>query len=371
MNLRDAWSEFVAMQSAYRKYGIRCLADNGVSRPRQVFETFALRLASGKLTAEDYYRTRVYRRDLSFAQKRQFISQGALHILGRSGWMMIAHDKLVAQALLEKEGVRTARILAVCHPLRSYGQARALRTVDDVRKYLESEATYPFAAKPTTGMFSYEFALVEGFETTTGMLRINGQAPIAARSFAEQCMAHSNGTLFQERLLPHPDIVQHVSPQICTLRLIVQLEHDHLRLYAAIWKIAANGNVADNYWRPGNLMARLDPDSGKIMECMSGLGPDFRLIEDSPVTGKPLRGFAVPFYREARELSFRIAPAFVGLKIQAWDIAITPDGPVALEVNGVGSVFLPQLATGRGMSDEAFQSYLARASDGFSPWSRT
>jgi hypothetical protein len=49
------------------------------------------------------------------------------------------------------------------------------------------------------------------------------------------------------------------------------------------------------------------------------------------------------------ELTRRIARAFVGLKMQAWDIAFTPEGPIPLEINFIGSLFLPQTADQRGI----------------------
>jgi hypothetical protein len=57
----------------------------------------------------------------------------------------------------------------------------------------------------------------------------------------------------------------------------------------------------------------------------------------------------------------RASQAFIGLKMQAWDVAITPDGPVPLEVNEVGSVFLPQIADQRGLDDPEFRQFIANA----------
>jgi hypothetical protein len=94
---------------------------------------------------------------------------------------------------------------------------------------------------------------------------------------------------------------------------------------------------------------------------MTGLGPDFRLVDNHPTTGLPLRGFQVPCYHEAVELTLRASRAFIGLKMQAWDVAITPEGPVPLEVNEVGSVFLPQIADQRGLDDPEFRRFIASA----------
>ena len=109
----------------------------------------------------------------------------------------------------------------------------------------------------------------------------------------------------------------------------------------------------------GNIIARLDP-MGRIEQCMTGVGPDFRIVERHPVSGRELKGFQVPFYREAVELTQRIARFFPGIKMQAWDIGITAEGPVPLEVNDVGGVFLVQMVDQRGMDDRSFREFVAR-----------
>jgi hypothetical protein len=69
----------------------------------------------------------------------------------------------------------------------------------------------------------------------------------------------------------------------------------------------------------------------------------------------------VPCYHEAVELTLRASRAFIGLKMQAWDIAIAEEGPMPLEVNEVGSVFLPQIADQRGLDDPEFRQFVANA----------
>src|SRR3546814_17168936 len=60
-------------------------------------------------------------------------------------------------------------------------------------------------------------------------------------------------------------------------------------------------------------------------------------------------GFQVPYYREAVDLALHASTAFADIRLQAWDIAITDSGPVPLEVNVVGSLFIPQLLKQQGL----------------------
>jgi hypothetical protein len=320
-----------------------------------------LRFGPGKLTAEDYYKMRVYRRSLSFEEKLLFVSRNGVGI--PRPWTVVANDKLLVYGILEYEGIRIPPIRAICHPLRSFRDRLVLRTAGEIGDYLGNGARYPFISKPVAGVFSMGLVQVEELDRASGRLRMAEGDPIPVERFAQQCLSPPDGTVFQEVLRPHPDIAAVISPRLCTLRLIVALERDHVRLFRAYWKIAAGNNVADNYWHEGNFIARLD-ESGRIEQCTTGLGPDFRIVERHPVSGRELKGFQVPFFREAVELALRIARFFPGLRVQAWDIGITAEGPVPLEVNDVGSVFLVQTVDQRGMYDRSFRDFVARVNGG-------
>jgi Sugar-transfer associated ATP-grasp len=357
VDFRKIPRELINLLVAFRNNSARARRDAGVAPVRQVLDMVRLRVGPGKLRSEDYYRMRVYRRNLSFDQKREFVSQPAVGLPRR--WDAVANDKLLCYALLEYEGVRIPEIHAICHPLRSFGKRLVLRSVSQISEYLRSAGRYPFISKPVDGMFSRGVVLVEQLESDSGLLRVGEGSPMPVQQFAEDCLSRRDGTMFQEVLRPHPDIAAQISQRLCTLRLIVLLERDDVRLFRAYWKIAAAGNIADNYWHPGNLIARLD-GTGRIEQCMTGLGPDFRIVERHPVSGQLLKGFQVPFYREAVELTQQTARAFIGMKMQAWDISVTSEGPVPLEVNDIGSVFLPQTADQHGMYDREFREYVAR-----------
>src|SRR6266542_2038571 len=103
INFRKIPKELTVLGVAFRKNAARARADNEVSPVRQVLDMVRLRLGPGRLEPEDYYKMRVYRRDLSFGSKREFASQRALGLSQR--WYTVTHDKLLAYLLLEQEGI--------------------------------------------------------------------------------------------------------------------------------------------------------------------------------------------------------------------------------------------------------------------------
>src|SRR3546814_5299793 len=79
------------------------------------------------------------------------------------------------------------------------------------------------------------------------------------------------GYLFQELLRPQEAIRAAISDRLCTLRVMLRVEDGGPRLTLTTWKISAGGNVADNYWREGNLLAKLDQKTGRSEEHTSEL----------------------------------------------------------------------------------------------------
>src|SRR3546814_11184227 len=76
---------------------------------------------------------------------------------------------------------------------------------------------------------------------------------------------------------------------------MLRVEDGGPRLTLTTWKISAGGNVADNYWREGNLLAKLDQKTGRILHCTTRLAPRHRTVEHHPRTGPPLAGLQAPF----------------------------------------------------------------------------
>lgn len=322
--------------------------------PRQLWELLVLRLGEGKLHPNDYYRLRVYRRSLSFDEKRKYFSNQAIPPKLAGLWHIIAQDKLLTYCLLNSHGIATPGLHAISHTVREYGNVTGLKNPAAVAGYLRADAPYPLIAKPIRGTFSEDVWLLERYDPATDRLVVAGGS-FTPEEFGDHCFERTTGYLFQELLRPHEAIRSAISDRLCTLRVMLTIAENEPRLTLATWKISAGTHVADNYWREGSLIAKLDQETGRILHCATGLGPRYRLVERHPKTGMPLAGFQVPCYREAVDLALRASTAFADIRMQAWDIAITDAGPLPLEVNIVGSLFIPQLVNQQGLGSGDFR----------------
>ena len=77
-----------------------------------------------------------------------------------------------------------------------------------------------------------------------------------------------------------------------------------------------------------------------------------------PDTGRAIIGTVIPEWDSLGALvkdTSRLLPA---IRTQSWDMAVTDERPIPLEVNFGGDLNLPQLASGAGVLDEAYRSHL-------------
>jgi len=212
---------------------------------------------------------------------------------------------------------------------------------------------YPVFAKPVTGIRSVGVAGLLRFDAATDSFILqNGQA-IAVDDFVREVEAYrASGYLFQEMLQPHDEIAKRCGQRLTTLRLIVGIEENGPALIHALWKVPVGDNPADNFWRPGNLLGAIDPGTGEVLRAISGVGPDQTEVDTHPDSGERLLGVTLPDWQAALDVCLQASTMFTGLRLQAWDVALTDRGPVLIEVNIGGDFNLPQLALAAGLMDQ-------------------
>lgn len=343
---------------------------HGKKLSAQITEIAKLSLGAGKLHPEEYYYYGLYDDSrFTFEAKQQFAGKRAQDKIHANctdwAWGAVAHDKLAFYGLMAGLGFPIPRIYAIYHGYRTFGAVPALSTSRALAEFLRKEMPYPFFSKPVTGMYSVGVASVEAFDATVDSLVIRSAEPAAGTVTVDTYVAdiasyYRDGYLFQERLAPHANLQEICGDCVSTARVVVRLTDEGPEITHAVWKIPAGENVADNFWRAGNMLGSVDIASGRVERVIRGVGPDQEAVEKHPDTAKPMIGAMLPDWKQLIELCLTAAKAFPGLQIQAWDIAMTRAGPVILEVNIGGDFNLPQLASGNGLLNNDYRRFLRR-----------
>lgn len=367
-NLKQLKLYFKELERAFRKNAfdseVRCLK----APLLQLIEMIQLRIGPGKIIPEDYYRYKLYD-DTQFntREKKKFMSQEAIpSSICKTTWNILANDKFIFYSLLKGFGARLPNNFALYHRCRGGGGLTILRNAKDLKRYLLSDVVYPFVIKPVDGIYSQDVRVIQSLLPDEHLLILGDGTRVDIDVFIQGIDSFGHrGMLFQELLVPHPRIEKVCGPRVCTVRMIATVSPRGPELLYGLWKVAVGRNMADNYWR-GNLIAQVDQNSGEVGRCVRGMGKDLSFHETHPDTGERLAGLMLPDWNDAKQECLHLASCFAGLPIQAWDVALTNKGPIFLEVNIVGSLFLPQLAHQMGFLDDRFENLLQSLSAGAS-----
>lgn len=156
-----------------------------------------------------------------------------------------------------------------------------------------------------------------------------------------------------QRLETNHSFFERYTDSLATIRVCLLVSKDKVQIPFAVLKLPSRDNVADSFWRPGNLACNLDVRTGTITTVRSK--DSFGTTDHTahPETGEPLLGETVPMWDRVLDLAHTCAPIFHPVRYQSMDIAVTQQGPVLIEINTGGGFDLPQLASGQGfLTDE-------------------
>lgn len=325
-------------------------------RPMElVREFFKLSRGRGKLTFQEYVQYGVYDRNVCDTDEQlKFISNllhwPITHTCCDMTWQATTEDKWLCSHILDRSGIRVPETLAVIDKSeRAYPGTLKISTAEQFRDFAKSNGVLPFFGKENRGICSFGAFVVE--EADDDFVYLKGHGAVRYEVFIDVFVGGAS-YLLQEMKTNH-GFFSRYTDGLATVRVCVLLGKSGIHVPFAVLKLPSRGNIADNFWRPGNLACNLDPRTGAILGVRSKDALGTTEHELHPETGKALLGESVPMWDRVLELVQTCAPVFQPVRYQSMDIAVSAAGPVVIEVNTGGGFDLPQLASGKGfLTDE-------------------
>lgn len=278
------------------------------------------------------------------------------HAVNRNSWWSAAEDKFAMSRILAADSLPQPETVAVIDigSARSYGGVPRIDDAKALRDLVLSRPSRSLFAKVLDGMVG-SGALVLGEADDTGL-----EVPGYGRLGYDEVIARVFGAspyLLQTRLENHPALAPFCTG-LTTIRLPAFVVGRDVAVPMAVMKLATAGNEACAFWRPGNLVCGLDVETGKVTRVAGRRGPMVASLPDHPE--RPgLKGLALPYWRQVLELHERAVRLFGAIAYQSTDIAITPDGPVLVELNYAGSFDVLQNGTGKGLLQPEVRDFFA------------
>lgn len=333
--------------------------DSGKSIFQQMWEYHKISRGPGKLDFNDYMMYRLWDDErFTFEQKRQFVSDSFYFQIVKQccdpSWWILADDKFWSYTVLGVNGFPTPETQGVfCNGDRVFGGVPTLKNGTELREFFE-QATYPIYSKPVHGIGSFGNFLIHGFED--GHVIFHDGSKMFVHEFLYE-IDGINGQLMQTMLKPHPELAP-ISNRVSTVRVIVIIQDGQAKVLSTVWKIPSNDNIADNFWRDGNMLASVDIEGGHVQRLVGYENRVPKELGQDSEAYKQLMGMQLPDWNEAVDICRRGAFHFPKLKFQSWDIGLTDNGPVVVEFNPGSSFRLSQLAEDRGFLTDEFLDFL-------------
>jgi hypothetical protein len=329
-----------------------------------------LRLSRGpsKVSFWDYTRLRLFDREFWAGEdRRNVVGQSrSLQIWTtinyRVDWWGCFDSKLASTAYLSAFGFPVILVRAICCENATASRAdRVLTDGQALRCYLQHADHYPLFGKPAEGNQSLgPLTLRRHRPDADGVETFDGRVITFDELTGELSRHYTEGYVFQPLMVPHDTIRAVCGDRLATIRVLpLRTGRETPQVLRACWKIPAGGNMADNLWHDGNLVAKLDLETGAVECVLSGSGVDLASQTHHPDTGANLIGFRLPCWDAVPATAQEAARVIEQAPLIGWGIAGLDDGPVIVEMNERPDFILPQLADSRGMLDAQLLDFMA------------
>lgn len=287
------------------------------------------------ITPDEYCDFEMEHRDSSFRDSFLGVSEQHyyLDLLNPVKYYIFARNKYAAHKMFEKAGIRTSELYCYYEPIGCVsGSSEVATNVKDVVRILKSKEVTQCVIKATEESHGDNVIVVNAIEYQE-----------------DDCELHLfNGKVMKlsDVLKGEPRIFESVIKQtkqlssfnessVNTIRFMTTLYPDgSARVIATFIKIGRAGRCVDNAGGGGNVDVCVDIETGEIKYAIQFDGwRQITEIDKHPDSDAQLNGVIIENWDAIKAEVIKFQQAFPWCKAAGWDIAITNEGPVVIEVN--------------------------------------
>jgi hypothetical protein len=343
----------------------KIVASTGKSYFDIIREIFSLGFGPGRISFRDYVRLRLFddhfydnlgKKSVIGQKRNRDISVGVNY---RIDWYAVLENKISSISYLATYGLPIIPLEMIYGENLKFKTPLIARNSHELREFLADTSRYPLFGKPAEAFQSLGTIALRRYLAAGDKLERTDRTTIAVDEFLKDISSHyATGYLFQKLIRPHSIIHNFCGDRLATARIVTVATETGPKIFRACMKIPAGANSADNYWRPGNLLAQVDITDGRILRVISGTGLDLVQVTRHPDTGRQLVGEHIPIWHEMIDVALAGAKLMQHLPLIGWDIAAAESGAVIVEMNETPDLFLHQLADGRGVLEPEFTAFM-------------
>ena len=337
------------IQYVYKEFICKMFADkNSKSIILQVCEMIKL-MYRVKFWPQNYFKYEGYKKGVSVDFVEKYIpgmlfSDLRADLLNDSRYCVFADDKYIFHQRMKSANVPTPKLLGIYKSgLVSVNNHKTI----NVRDFFRTLDVDGVVIKPTIDSCQGEGVNVINIEKSNG-----NKFFVKQRSFSHDELSDWIRSEYgNSQLLIEGIICQHSALKIIYSKSVNTVRVDTLRtrsgkviINSAYLRVGRNGRRVDNWsGKLGGIGINIDVKTGKSF----GQGIDYSLnrYDSHPETGIKFNTIQIPFWDEIINMVKHGAVNLPNLNSLGWDIAITENGPVAVEVNADYDILAQQTCT--------------------------
>jgi hypothetical protein len=195
--------------------------------------------------------------------------------------------------------------------------------------------------------------------TTDGIIMVKSDgSQISLRDFCDE--NRSTSWLFENIVEQSEQISRINSSSVNTVRFMTALyPDDNVKVYATWMKFGRAGSDIDNAGGGGNVDCAVNLETGECYNVsLFNSFTDVLRCDNHPDSGEKISGLRIENWNQIKKCLCDYQARIPQLKAIGWDVALTDNGPVIIEINNYWDT-TGQLFLGKGWREEVRDCYYA------------
>lgn len=287
------------------------------------------------LRRDEYYEFEFEKRDQVFRESFLGLNEQRYYLdyLNPIKYYSLSRNKYLAHKILESAGVRKSVLFCYYQPeARYYASDECAHDIDGVIRLLKSKGVQSCVIKTTESSHGDNVWVINRIEYLDGdasLVRFDGKELMLSTILGKDAL------VFESLVKQTEQFSTFNESSVNTVRFMTTLYPDgSARVIATFIKIGRAGSCVDNAGGGGNVDVCVDVETGEIKYAIQFDGwRNIKEIDRHPDSGAQLNGVIIQGWDSIKEEVKGFQQAFPFCKAAGWDIAITDEGPVVIEVN--------------------------------------
>ncbi|MBT2153198.1 hypothetical protein KKI34_15820 [Pseudoalteromonas tetraodonis] len=296
---------------------------------------------------------KLYATGLLFAQFRQ-------DCINDSRYTVFADDKFLFHKLMADAGIPTAKLINVISYNVFTNEYKGLNSVN-AEVILNNISAEAIVIKPVIDSQQGAGVNVINVNSHAGKkFEVSGESYNSTELLKKLFTEYSGSYLIEEKIQQHSFNHRLYPEAVNTIRVDSLLtKSGEVIINSAYLRVGRNGRKVDNWsGKQGGIGINVNIKNG----VLSSQGIDYskNLYTEHPDTHVSFSGLVVPYWEEIINIVKDAALQFPNVRSLGWDIALTENGPLILEVNGDYDILAQQTCTQAFGENKKFYEELIR-----------